>query len=323
MGRVLADLTGDADAFAEALAERTARVFRPAGWPAGLPRAAELEAVLNGGLLRVPYVEMVRDGAVLAPERFCTVRTVAGRPEDGWADPGRIAALLAEGVTLLLPQLDQWYAPVRALAAGLALGLGRRTEAFCFATAAGGRGLKVHRDDADVLVVQLAGEKEWTVHRPPADGHWQPGLVPAPGPVALRTVLAPGQALYVPRGAPHAATGRQGLSVHLSFTVREPGTGRLHAALGEHLAAAPLGTGLPERPLPEDELLAAAAEVLRRGRERLAALTPEDLLRLARGPLPDPDVPPPPFRSGDNSGQWPPGSTSRPAATGPASSSPR
>ncbi|MFJ5885075.1 JmjC domain-containing protein [Kitasatospora cineracea] len=288
MERVLAELTGDADAFAEALAGRTARVFRPAGWPAGLPRAAELEAVLNSGLLRVPYVEMVQDGTVLAPERFCTARTVAGRHEDGWADPGRIAALLAEGVTLLLPQLDQWHAPVRALAAGLALRLGRHTEAFCFATAAGGRGLKVHRDDADVLVVQLAGEKEWTVHHPPADGHWQPGLAPAPGPVALHTVLTPGQALYVPRGAPHAATGRQGLSVHLSFTVREPGTERLHTALGEYLTATPLDTGLPERPLPEDELLATAAELLRRSRERLAELTPQDLLRLARGPLPNP-----------------------------------
>ncbi|MFJ5228459.1 JmjC domain-containing protein [Kitasatospora sp. NPDC088391] len=286
MGQVLADLVGDPEAFGKALEERRSRVFRPDGWPAGLPGPAVLDEVLGGGLLRVPYVEMVQDGEVVAPERFCTVRTVAGRHEGGWADAGRIGALLDGGATLLLPQLDQWHAPVRAMAADIAHRLGRRTEAFCFATGAGRRGLDVHRDDADVLVVQLAGEKEWTVHAAPADGNWRPGPAPEPGPVELRTVLAPGEVLYVPRGAPHAATGRQGLSVHLSFTVREAGAGRLRAALGEFLAADGRAGGSAERPGTQGELLAAAAEVLRLGRERLAALTPEELVRLARGPLP-------------------------------------
>ncbi|MFJ6623208.1 JmjC domain-containing protein [Kitasatospora sp. NPDC091335] len=291
MGRVLAHLVGDTDAFARTLETRRPQVFRTAGWPAGLPRPGELDAVLHGGLLRVPYVEMVRDGEVVAPERFCTARTVAGRREDGWADAGLITALLAEGATLLLPQLDQWHAPVRELATDIALQLGRRTEAFCFATGAGRRGLDVHRDDADVLVVQLAGQKEWTVHEAPTDGRWRPGLAPEPGPVALHTVLGPGEVLYVPRGAAHTATGRQGLSVHLSFTVREAGTGRLHAAVGEFLAAGDAGArgdDLPERPGTTADLLATAADVLRLSRDRLAALTPQELLRLARGPLPAP-----------------------------------
>ncbi|MFJ5120395.1 JmjC domain-containing protein [Kitasatospora sp. NPDC088548] len=288
MTRVLAGLVGDTAAFARMLEERRPEVFRTAEWPPGLPRPSELDAVLWGGLLRVPYVEMVKAGAVVPAAEFCTVRTVAGRREDGFADPVRIAALLAEGASLLLPQLDQWHAPVRALAADIAVELGRRTEAFCFATGAGQRGLDVHRDDADVLVVQLAGEKEWTVHESPADGRWRPGLAPEPGAVALSTVLRPGEVLYVPRGAPHSATGRQGLSVHLSFTVREVGTGQLRGAVGEWLAGGGWADGLPERPATTAELLATAAEVLRLGRARLAGLTPEELLRLARGPLPGP-----------------------------------
>ncbi|WP_327070963.1 cupin domain-containing protein [Kitasatospora sp. NBC_01250] len=286
MGRVLTELVGDTEAFAKVLGERRPRVFRTAGWPAGLPRPSELDAVLRGGLLRVPYVEMVRAGEVVPPAEFCTARLVAGRREEGFADPDRIAALLAEGATLLLPQLDQWYAPVRALAADIAVELGRRTEAFCFATGAGRRGLDVHRDDADVLVVQLAGEKEWTVYEAPADGRWRPGPAPEPGAVAHNSVLRPGEVLYVPRGAPHAATGHQGLAVHLSFTIREAGTGQLRSAVGGWLARGGWAEGLPERPATPEELLATAAEVLRLGRARLAELTPEQLLRLARGPLP-------------------------------------
>ncbi|MFD4537320.1 JmjC domain-containing protein [Kitasatospora sp. NPDC058397] len=288
MGRVLTELVGDAATFAKALEERRPQVFRTAGWPAGLPRPGELDEALRGGLLRVPYVEMVRAGEVVPPAEFCTARVVAGRREEGFADPDRIAALLAEGATLLLPQLDQWHAPVRALATDIAVELGRRTEAFCFATGAGRRGLDVHRDDADVLVVQLAGKKEWTVHEAPADGRWRPGLAPEPGAVALNSVLEPGEVLYVPRGAPHTATGHQGLSVHLSFTIREAGKGQLRGAVGEWLAGGGWADGLPERPATPAELLDTAAEVLRLGRARLAELTPQELLRLARGPLPAP-----------------------------------
>ncbi|MGC0314320.1 JmjC domain-containing protein [Kitasatospora acidiphila] len=283
---VLPELVGDRAALAKALAQRQPEVFRPVGRPTGLPTPGELDEALRGGLLRVPYVEMVRDGEVVPAAEFCTARVVAGRREDGFADAERIAALLADGATLLLPQLDQWHPAVRALATGIAVELGRRTEAFCFATGAGRRGLDVHRDDADVLVVQLAGEKEWIVHQAPVDGRWRPGPAPEPGAVALRSVLKAGEVLYVPRGAPHAATGSQGLSIHLSFTIREAGTGRMRGAIGQWLAAGDWPAGLPERPASEAELLAAAAELLRLGRARLDRLTPEELLRLARGPLP-------------------------------------
>ncbi|MFD7643718.1 JmjC domain-containing protein [Kitasatospora sp. NPDC059795] len=289
MAGALAGLVGDTAAFVELLAKRQPEVFAPDAWPAGVPGPKDLDEVLRGGLLRVPYVEMVRAGEVVPAAEFCTTRTVAGRREQGFADPERIGALLAEGATLLLPQLDQWHPSVRALAADIARTLGRRTEAFCFATGPGRRGLDVHRDDADVLVVQLAGEKEWTVHEAPADGRWHPGPAPEPGPVALATVLRAGQVLYVPRGAPHAATGHAGLSVHLSFTVREAGTGGMWGAIGEWLAGGGRAATLPQRPATEAELLATAAELLRLGRERLAALTPEELLRLARGPLPTVD----------------------------------
>ncbi|MGW4383418.1 JmjC domain-containing protein [Kitasatospora sp. NPDC004531] len=290
MAGTLADLVGDTAAFGELLALRRPEVFRPAAWPAGVSGPAELDEALRGGLLRVPYVEMVRAGKVVPEAEFCTARTVAGRREQGFADPERIERLLADGATLLLPQLDQWHPSVRALAADIALALGRRTEAFVFATGTGRRGLDVHRDDADVLVVQLAGEKEWTVHEAPTDGRWHPGPAPQPGPVALATVLRAGQVLYVPRGAAHAATGHAGLSVHLSFTVREAGTGGLRGAIGEWLAGGDWAETLPQRPATEGELLATAAELLRLGRARLDELTPERLLRLARGPLPAPEA---------------------------------
>nr|WP_223184307.1 cupin domain-containing protein [Streptomyces sp. CBMA152] len=193
--------------------------------------------------------------------------------------------LLGEGATLLLPQLDQWHASVGALAAHLAHDLGRRVEAFCFATMAGRRGLDVHRDDADVLVVQVAGRKEWTVYAAPTDGHWRPGPVPEPGEPVLRTVVGAGDVLYVPRGAPHTATGNEGLSVHIALTVREASTAHIRRTLADLLTQDP--GDLPTRPLTEAQLLASIRDVLDSARKTLDSVSPEDLLARARGPLPD------------------------------------
>ncbi|MFG2718940.1 JmjC domain-containing protein [Streptomyces sp. NPDC048416] len=298
---VLDRLVGEPELFFDQCRSGRPHVFTPPRLPQETPGTRELGAALSGGLMRTPYVEMVREGEVVPASEFSTTRVVAGRPEEGFADPELIMRLLADGATLLLPQLDQWNPSVGALTALLARDLGRRTEAFCFATLAGRRGLDIHRDDADVLVVQLAGRKEWTVYDAPADGHWHPGPASPPGEPALRTVIGAGDVLYVPRGAPHTATGDEGLSVHLALTVREASTSRLRQTLAELLTDPTVG--LPEaeddvesqdetdhelapRPLTAHQLMETTRALLETAQRRLGAVTAEKLLERARGPLP-------------------------------------
>ncbi|MGW2815831.1 JmjC domain-containing protein [Streptomyces sp. NPDC001415] len=281
---VLDRLVGEPELFFDRCRGGRPHVFTPPSLPQEAPGPRELAAALSGGLLRTPYVEMVREGEVVPASEFSTARVVAGRHEEGFADPERIMHLLAEGATLLLPQLDQWNASVGTLTALLSRDLGRATEAFCFATMAGRRGLDVHRDDADVLVVQLAGRKEWTVYDAPADGHWHPGPVAHPGEPALRTVIGAGDVLYVPRGAPHTATGNEGLSVHLALTIREATTNRLRQTLADLLTEAT--DSIAPRPLTEAQLLDCVRELIEAAGKKLDSVSPEELLARARGPLP-------------------------------------
>ncbi|MCT9088820.1 cupin domain-containing protein [Streptomyces sp. ASQP_92] len=277
-------LVGEPELLFEACRQGRPQVFRPAVLPQEVPTLRELTEGLSGGLMRTPYVEMVREGAVVPAAEFSAARVVAGGHEEGFADPEQITRLLAEGATLLLPRLDQWNASVGALTALVSQDLRRVTEAFCFATMAGRRGLDVHRDDADVLVVQLAGRKEWTVYDAPADGDRHPRPVPGPGEPALVAVVGAGDVLYVPRGAPHTATGNEGLSVHLALTIREAGTKPLRQTLAD-LLPEPVA-GEPPRPMTEAQLLDTTRELIEAARERMAAVTPGELLERARGPLP-------------------------------------
>ncbi|MGC5040310.1 JmjC domain-containing protein [Streptomyces sp. DT190] len=112
---------------------------------------------------------------------------------------------------------------------------------------------------------------------------WHAGRVadqdgPRPAEI-LETTLRPGDVLYVPRGFAHLATGDQGLSAHLSLTIREVGAAELtdtvRSLISDELQPA-------ARPLGEEALLSAATRLLARTVERLAALTPADLLARTR-----------------------------------------
>jgi cupin superfamily protein len=177
-----------------------------------------MELLASG--VRAPYLKVLRDGYGIPVSEFSTVRNVMGTSGIYMTDPAVVAALLEQGDTVLLPQLDQWHAPTAAVTQALAQCFGRKVEAFLFATKAGKQGLDIHRDDADVLVVQCGGVKNWRVYGGPEDAYWGPGPVAEPGPPVFQSELQAGRMLYLPRGAAHAATGAAGLSVHLSFRCR-------------------------------------------------------------------------------------------------------
>ncbi|MGV9701084.1 JmjC domain-containing protein [Streptomyces sp. NPDC003483] len=278
----LAQWVGDTDEFLTSYWNRRPGVFHPAGGGYSSFTLDDLDAAISTGFFREPYVEMW-DGDKLPARKFTSARSVARTSPSGFADPRRIHDLLDKGATLLLRCVDQWHAPTRSLLAALATELGRHIEAFFFVTPAGRQGLPLHRDDADVLVVQVAGSKSWHLHEGPADENWHAGRVtdedgPRPAEL-LRTTLHPGDVLYVPRGFAHWASGDEGLSAHLSLTVREVGSPdlieTLHACLAEELA-------LSDRPLGQEALARTAAQLLAHATGRLAALTPDELVDRAR-----------------------------------------
>ncbi|MEU6922432.1 cupin domain-containing protein [Streptomyces sp. NPDC046631] len=246
---------------------------------------AELDRILDAGLLTTPYATLVHEDGPVPEERYCSPRVVLGGIDNRYVDAGAVNRLIGEeGATLLLRYVDQWHAGVRELADELAECLQRQVEAFFFLTPPGTQGRPVHRDDADVLAVQIHGSKRWRVYPGPPDGNWQPERVDGdPGDPLLDVVLRQGEVLYVPRGFAHVAEATGGsASAHLSFTVREAGSAHLYAVLEALLLD---GDGLPARPNDDAALTGAANGLIAHFRRTLAGLTPEELVHLARGAM--------------------------------------
>ncbi|ARZ72419.1 hypothetical protein SMD11_6843 [Streptomyces albireticuli] len=277
----LAAWVGDLEGFTGHQWQRRPAVFTPETLASPFD-LDELDAAFDGGLLRTPYLEMVRsDKVTVPPDAYTTSRVVNGTTHHGFADRGKVVALLNSGATLLLRCVDQWHRPTGDLVARLSEELGRRVEAFFFVTPAGAQGLAVHRDDADVFVLQAAGRKTWYVHDAPAVADWSLGELPDDehSPLLLRGVLEPGSVLYVPRGFAHRAVGAGGLSAHLSLTIRDTSLQDLRTALEQQLSE---GLDLPARPLGEAAIADACATLIDHVRARLDTIGPEDLRLAAR-----------------------------------------
>lgn len=276
----LARWVGDTSAFMTTYWRRRPGVFRPDGGAFSPFTLADVDAAFATGLLRDPYVEMTRSDTTLSPSAYLSSRTMYSAKHDGFADERKIALLLEQGATLLMRRVDQWHGPTRELLAALSEEMGLPVEAFCFVTPAGRQGVPIHRDDADVLVIQINGSKHWHVHEGPADGNWQQGRVDDdPPPEVMQATLRAGEVLYIPRGYAHRATGDSGLSAHLSLTIREVHMGDLFRSL-QKISAGEMA--LETRPLDDDAVLACAKAMLEHVRSRIDALSPEALVRHAR-----------------------------------------
>ncbi len=100
-----------------------------------------------------------------------------------------------------------------------------------YQTPAGTQGFQVHWDLGSVVVMQLKGMKRWTVQAPIVSSiaeikgrnpHLSDEEV-ALSPVVLHATLEPGDALFIPRGAPHFAEAVGDVpSLHLSLGLLHP-----------------------------------------------------------------------------------------------------
>ena len=161
------------------------------------------------------------------------------------------------------PGLRPYSAPLDHVCRALECLLHKPVTASAF-WSQGGMQAPVHSDDHDLLVIQIIGRKRWFIAEGPAslENTWEriPGLPPSLGTPATFAV-APGDAVYLPRGTVHAVEGDEE-SIHVSIgftpiTVREA----LIAAI-DHLSDLDRGWRDTATPFLAQQLLTGRLEPL-------------------------------------------------------------
>lgn len=218
-------------------------LFKAAVPVADLITEADIQDMLDAGLLRWPYFMLLKEGNQPELSAFTTARKVAGQYVKGFADAAKVRELLADGATMKMSQLEDWHAPIRAVMDAIEARLPAELKAYVFYTPCDSTGMLPHRDGSHVLALQLAGAKEWTIYDAPDQIDSRPGLDVDPDSRSHTFVMEPGDVLYLPHGFPHVATARGGTSLHLTLTITEPTPADLAEAL---LTTFPAADGTPE-----------------------------------------------------------------------------
>ncbi|MFE7069605.1 JmjC domain-containing protein [Streptomyces sp. NPDC057620] len=255
----------------------------------------DLEDWLDCGLLHYPVLNAMRGGTPVPPEELTRVMHVSGDPRGGYVDGAKVRAQLAAGATVVVQNLHEWHRPAQHLCRRLARLFSAKAGAVAFWTRAGEDGLRVHRDDGHLFVVQISGTKRWFLYDTPREAaDWRPGYVPEQDLAGAGTVekaetveaveavekaetvdLRAGQVLYLPEGIAHHTRTLDTESVHVTVAIREPGLrDTVELAVRACLARIPdhaTLSGTPaDRERAADDLLTRLADAL--GRVDRAAL---------------------------------------------------
>ncbi len=204
-----------------------------------------VDELITTRALRHPAFRLVQDGDTLPRSGFTSTRRWGATRYEGVLDPGRTVAALADGATLVLQALHTYWVPLGRFCADLHAVLGHPTQANAYLTPAAERGLGLHYDTHDVVVLQTAGHKRWEIFAPRFESplgtqHWSDvgggedlddgDLTPI-----LETVLGPGDCLYLPRGFVHRVVSEDEASLHVTVGIHVQ---TWHHVLSDLLAAA-------------------------------------------------------------------------------------
>lgn len=163
------------------------------------------------------HLRVMRNGKKIADDLYLT-RTKS-------LDAGALAAILDQGATIVIDFIDGLLPSVGRIADDFADALSARVWVNLYASWGNESGLKLHCDCHDVIILQIAGDKSWTVFAPTRRNPNEGDAFEAPSVDAKPNwsgVLRDGEALYIPRGWPHIAVPTGEPSLHLTISLGQP-----------------------------------------------------------------------------------------------------
>lgn len=182
----------------------------------------DVERLVCATAIRYPALRLVRDGGQLPVGAYA--EDVSWRPPfTKTVDVPRALEEWEAGATIVLQALHvNWY-PLAVFCRLLEEALERAVQANAYYTPRGSQGFAVHHDTHDVLVLQVAGEKRWTLYDPllelPLKQQRYTRALGDPGDAGTELVLRAGDTLYLPRGWLHEAATSDTDSLHLTIGI--------------------------------------------------------------------------------------------------------
>ena len=181
---------------------------------------SDVNGMLQKHRLEPPRLRLVRGGSFANKSAF--LRYEGNRIP--FVVPEKLAEYLRDGYTLVIDAVDDMADGVMRLAEDFERVLHEGVQVNLYAGWREQQGFNRHCDTHDVIVLQVYGKKYWRVYqggRPhPLKDDVEPNAE-VPQQVVWEGVLEDGDALYIPRGWWHEASGVGEVTLHLTFGIHQ------------------------------------------------------------------------------------------------------
>ncbi|WP_351222911.1 cupin domain-containing protein [Streptomyces sp. NPDC002133] len=183
-----------------------------------------LDIVMRRSLSR-PQFRCFRRGEEVHPAVYYTDSVSPRCQSISMVNLRSLGGLLREGATLILDQVNVFDPTMEVACRALQWWSHERVQVNAYLTTNDAAGFPLHWDDHDVLIVQLAGEKEWEVRgtsrSAPMYRDADPNTTPSDN-IVWSGVMRTGDVMHIPRGHWHQATrtgSGSGRSLHVTFGI--------------------------------------------------------------------------------------------------------
>lgn len=180
---------------------------------------AEVNGMLQKHRLEPPRLRLVRGGAFAQKNAFLRYEGRAA-----FVVPEKLSQHLRDGYTLIIDAVDDMADGVMQLAEELERTLHEAVQVNLYAGWREQQGFNRHCDTHDVLVLQVHGKKYWRVYEGGRPHPLKDDIAPndeRPEKVLWEGLLEDGDALYIPRGWWHEASGVGDVTLHLTFGIHQ------------------------------------------------------------------------------------------------------
>lgn len=204
--------------------------------------------VLADPRLPVSSLRLVRDGQDIPVSKVSSTRTDAIGAQTSLVDSVKLAREMSQGTTVVAGALHRLNPVIGRFARKLSEESGSAIGVNAYITPPSNRGLNLHYDHHDVLVIQIEGDKRWTLAgfgaELPTDaeawhriGEQRRTEILSAATGGERLTMTPGDCLYIPRGYLHAAQTLTANSIHLTIAFHPYSVSQLLIELVRHAAA--------------------------------------------------------------------------------------
>jgi ribosomal protein L16 Arg81 hydroxylase len=225
----LADLLGEHDVhdFMDQYWERQPLHIRPSAGKglADVLTLADMNWLFSSCVFRADEIKVAKGGNIVPSASYVSEpgERVMLRGAGDYVNTAAMLNHFQQGATLVMSQLNQKWQPLQRLKEGLQRSLSANVVTNVFLSRADSQGFSVHYDSHDVFVIQLEGQKTWSLYDSPlplptkAQPFGRTGVTA--GALSQTVTLEPGDMLYVPRGLFHEARTSDDLSLHVTLGV--------------------------------------------------------------------------------------------------------